>query len=69
MTKERFFEIAEEEGIASSDWKEDLWKTHTATASRLASMGYSPCESTVRDGLIIVRNIVGNALDTVLRRA
>ena len=28
MTKERFFEIAEEVGIASSDWKEDLWKIY-----------------------------------------
>ncbi len=25
MTKERFMQIAEEVGIASSDWKEDLW--------------------------------------------
>lgn len=28
MTKERFMQIAEEVGIASSDWKEDLWTQH-----------------------------------------
>ena len=25
MNKEQFMRIAEEEGIASSDWREDLW--------------------------------------------
>ena len=28
MTKERFLWIAEVNGILSSDWREDLWRTH-----------------------------------------
>lgn len=28
MTKEQFMQIAEEVGIVSSDWKEDLWRAH-----------------------------------------
>ncbi len=28
MTKEQFTKIAEEEGIVSSDWKEQLWLAH-----------------------------------------
>ena len=35
MTKERFMQIAEEVGIASSDWKEDLWRAHLTCAMGL----------------------------------
>ncbi len=35
MTKERFMQIAEEVGIASSDWKEDLWRAHVISKDGL----------------------------------
>ncbi len=41
MNKEQFMRIAEEEGIASSDWREDLWKVH-----KLLVRGLDPLLST-----------------------
>lgn len=66
MTKERFMQIAEEVGIASSDWKEDLWKTHIASLP--ANANYNPCEDTVRLALTLAGTLAGEALMLMLEQ-
>ena len=66
MNKEQFIQIAEEEGIASSDWKEDLWKLH-----KLLVRGLDPLLATEKSmcrGMILMekrrgRQTLSNSLD------
>lgn len=70
MNKERFMQIAEEVGIASSDWKEDLWRAHQVglSAVRDYNSNYSPDEKIVRLGLIISKAISRDACRAVLEK-
>ena len=54
MTKERFMQIAEEEGIASSDWKEDLWKAHEE-ATKGCFLNERDLELACRNGFVMAR--------------
>jgi len=67
MTKERFMQIAEEVGIASSDWKEDLWKQHQRSTRGMLFVNNEK-EEFARLTLSGERILAEEIFHTVLRR-
>lgn len=65
MTKKRFMQIAEEVGIASSDWKEDLWEKLPS----LESLDPKEQENVVTRALGFAFVYSKQSLSVVLRRA
>lgn len=66
MTKKRFMQLAEKVGICSSDWKHQLWETHTAALA--ANPSWEADDMTVRQALALSKVTAKIVCDAVRKQ-